>query len=595
MAVYYNPRSAAWRRLSWSKSVQPRVLRSFDFWLCAFLHSAFLAVVHFGYVDFSVDACVPLEVAGPLLSLAIVASILHVVHCAQRHQHVFRACSRVGEESLSFVQELQATLGRANAVLPLRFVAAKYAISATYAFFFTITSGSVTSRGWAEMRAKGLLDDDEVRFMDRNYHGDRMALLHIWAMWAAEEAVADPAVRHMLGDEALTSGLARMAAALRGAQAAAREVAGNVAVPVPYMQVQLHDSLLVLALLLWGALSAMPAITSWGASAAYAALLAVLLGLREAAAIFMDPFGPSAYAFPVTSTVNTIADMAAQLLVASAAPAFNPSVSWRDAGRAILTQEQIERRTPRELFAAFGASPCLWPSERPSIDGNQVPPPLTGIGCCHFDTEAMPRLSGMRAGHAFQVARRPTQDALGALLQKIRLEADSLEEAKGLKVIDSAATPPVCDHHTPWQPSPEQPLCGTRDGLSVRTSDGDEIKRTPHGSEGSGMSMEDQGRWITSRSRDSSSASEPLGNGPDGRAPQGRGRWRHSEAVERPPRPTAVGPGGSAGIVSPRDVGPVRLKRSRDPEPLREGAMERAWPPSSPHTVIHAPPVHGLE
>lgn len=516
MAVYYNSQDPLWRRLRWSKSVFPHVVKSLEFWLCTLLHGILLAAVQLERIDLAEDASVPLQVAGPLLALAIIVSIAHVANCARRHEQIVRACAHVEEETLFFVQEVQATLGRVNDVLALRFVAAKYALSATYAFFFTITGGAMTSMGWSEIRAKGLLDDDEVRFMKHNYHGDCMALLHIWAMWAAEEAVADIATRQNVGDEVLAGGLARMAESLRSARSSAREVAGKLAVPVPYLQVQLHDSLLMLTLLLWAALSAMPVIAGYGATTAYAILLLLILGLREAASIFMEPLGPNSYGFPVAVTVNTVSDVAAQLLVASTPPGLNPSPSWRNTSKAMLTQAQLERRTSQQLFSGSATNPCTWPSvPAPTIDGDQVPPPLTGIGCCHLDTEALPQLSTKWKGHGFQVARRPTQDALGAMLQNIRAEANALEERE-------RSVPTITSHSSLSKQTPPGGVALSWRPPQPQAPDTDEWDKIAH--------------HIAVLPREPSLASEPVANSHSSKRllQPTPAAWRGQDLVRRP-------------------------------------------------------------
>lgn len=551
MAVYYEVRAPLWRRIFSFTSVHSRVFKSIEFWLCLLLHGALAASQHLGSIQLAEQTSIPLQLAAPLLALALLASAAHAATCKRRY-----------EETLSFIQELQATLGQVNEVLALRFVAAKYALASCYVFFFTITGGAVATRGWNEIRAKGLLDDDELRFLERQYHGDRMALLHVWAMWAAGEACADPSARDALGEEVLAAGLARMSSALRISQVFARGVAAKIAMPLPYVHVQLCDTLVMLALLLWAALSAMPAVSSFGASVAYTALLYALLGFREIAAILSDPLGPNAYAFPVASTVNAAADVAAQLIVASTPPAFNPNACWREKNKMLFTQAQVERRTPKEAFARKGGSPCAWPPVKAPLDGDHVPPPLTAVGCCHLDTEALPQLRSLRAGHGFQVARRPTQEALGALLRNVRLEADVVEERKKSRsmstTINSTANPSsVCSTLSQWERKHQvQHAYSGGQRQATATDDWNAIADK-----------------IAAVPREPSVASEQLTNwAATKQAATTSGAWDIYDVVERPLRFFADGVNVGAGrsdVVSPSDVGPVSLANSRDMEPLR--------------------------
>lgn len=433
MPVYYDPQ-VIYPRVPWSKTVYPHVLRSLEFWLCVAAHAALVVLLHLEYMRLPEDkgTLVPPELAAAVFALAVLATALLTVNCQHWNEAVTCACAQVGEQTRLFAQELQSSLGRVDEVLALRFAAAKYALAGVYLFFFAITGGSVTARAWGELRAKGLLDDREVQFLESQYSGDCIALLHVWAMWAAQEAAADPAARVRVGPEALAGSLARLAEALRAAGAAVREAAGRAAAPVPYAQFQLQGALGLAALLLLAAAAAPAAAeTRYVASAAYMAVLVALLGLREAAALLADPLRRD-HGFPVAAAVNATADAVAQLLIASSPAVFDPCVAWGDVGHAVFSQGQIERRTPSAAFLCGRANPYHWQEVKPPVVGDQAPPPLLDVGCCHLDVEALPKVrAGRRTGHAYQIARRPRQDAVGALLAQLQV---AMYDAKGRKV-----------------------------------------------------------------------------------------------------------------------------------------------------------------
>lgn len=431
MPAYYDPR-AALPGLQWSKTVYPRVLRSPELWLCLATHAALTALLRTGHLELPGEhgALVPTELAAALLCLALLATA-EVTRCCQRWREAMTdACVRVGEQTRFFVQELQATFGRAEELLPLRFAAAKYALAGVYLFFFAVTGGAVTARAWGELRAKGLLDDREVQFLEGQYGGDRLALLHVWASWAAQEAAAALAARRCAGGPSvLAGGLDRLARALQGAAAAAHEAAGLAAAPVPYPQFQLQRALTLASALALAALAAPAAAggpeggggPGFAASAAYVAVLVALLGLRETAALLSDPLCRG-HGFPVAATVNATADAVAQLLAAGVPAAFDPRPAWRDAKHAVFSQGQIERRTPSAAFAGGRANPWHWREVEPAVAGDQAPPPLLDIGCCHLDVEALPRAGGGARRRPSQQlsAPRPRQDGAGALLARLQ-------------------------------------------------------------------------------------------------------------------------------------------------------------------------------
>lgn len=428
MVVYYAPQAGRLRP-RWSKTVFPRVLKTPDLWLCITAHGALVALVRLGYLDVHEDhQIVPFEVVGPLVLLTVLGLLKLVGDCWRRHEDMVRACAKVGEETLTFVQDLQATFGRVDEALFLRFVAAKYALASVYVFFFAITNGAVPGRCWAELRAKGLLDDREVQFLEGHYKGDRMALVHVWAMWAVNEAAALPSARAQLGSEALAGGISRLHSGLQGVSVSAREVAARVAVPVPYHYFQLNDLLVLVTMLLMAAVAAPLAPTTfYAATVAYIFLLVAVLAIREIATSLSDPLRKgSTHGFPVAAAVNATADAVAQLLIGCSPSVFNPCHAWWDAGRALFSQGQIERRTPLNVFPSAGANAYCWKDVKSPTQGEQAPPPLIDVGCCHLDAEALPprKDEARRAGHAYQIERRPHQEGVGVLLARLQAELD---------------------------------------------------------------------------------------------------------------------------------------------------------------------------
>lgn len=468
MTIYYDP-LVCFPRVKWSKTVYPRVLRSFEFWICILAHAGLVTALRLGYwlPQGAGEGLpiVPLEIAAPLLGLCGISAAQLVHDCKRWHEAFFAATARVGEHTRRFTQELQASFGLVDEAVALRFAAGKYALAAVYVFFFSLTGGSVSSRGWNELRAKGVLDDGEVGFLEHQYTGDRLALLHVWAMWAVQEAAASPAARAKFGPEATAASVSRLSEALRAAAEAAREAASCSAVPVPYHQFQLHDALMLVSLLVVGALAApYTAEGAYVASAAYLAVLVGGIGLREAAAAMLDPMRKRCgQSFPVAATVNTTSDVVAQLLIGAAPAAFNPCVAWDDAQHAILSQNQIERRTPVAAFGVEGANPVHWQPVKPPVQGDQAPPPLLDSGCCHLDVDALPRVAAAarKGAHTFQVARRPRQEALGALLARVQVAA----EGKGLYGLGKPCKAPST---TTGEPSEEGSGSGSDLGASQR-------------------------------------------------------------------------------------------------------------------------------
>lgn len=439
--MYYDP-LAILPRVRWMRTIYPRVLVSLDLWLCVAGHAGLAALLRFGYLeqfccaDEDIVPLVPLELALPLAGLCGLTLARLLNDCRRWHEAFTTACARVGEQTRRFAQELQATFGLVDEVLLLRFAGGKYALAAVYVFYFSLTGGSVTARGWSELRAKGLLDDREVQFMVSQYGGDRLALLHVWAMWAVQEAAINPSSQARLGPEVVAGGLSRCAEALRGASDAAREAAGRAAVPVPYHQFQLTDAVLLVSMLVLGAVAApRAAVGDYTGSVVYLALLVGMIGLREAAASLSDPLRKDrlGQSFPVAATVNATSDAVAQLLIGSTPAAFNPCPMWWEPSSALLSQNHIERRTPEAAFGTDGANPCNWKEVKAPLPGDQAPPPLLDSGCCHLDVGSLPS-EGQRDGKMMKFDKRSArQEGLGLLLARVQVMADSKTCSSGGK------------------------------------------------------------------------------------------------------------------------------------------------------------------
>jgi len=491
MAIYYDP-LVLFPRVRWSKTIYPRVLLNFEFWLCLIAHAGLTVLLRLGYVlaepaqaGGRAGALVPLELAAPLLGLCGLTTAQLLSDCKRWHEAFTASCVRVGEQTRRFAQELQATFGLADEAAPVRFAAGKYALAAVYVFFFSLAGGAVPARGWGELRAKGLLDDREVHFLESQYSGDRMALLHVWAMWAAKEAAATPSARPRVGPEVAAGGLARLSDALRGASDAAREAASCAAVPVPYHQFQLHDALTLVSLLVLAAIAApYTADGVYAASVLYVVVAVAAIGLREAAAAMSDPLrkGRLGQTFPVAATVNSTADAVVQLLIGASPAAFDPCPAWSDPRLALLSQNQIERRTPAAAFGTGGANPLHWQAVKAPMAGDLPPPPLLDSGCCHVDVDALPRVaSAARHGaKGFQVARRPRQDGLGALLARVQIAADGdlcKAAAKSSKV-PSTSTHAPSEASTEARPPRSSPGSGRTCDLSSEAGATDWAERS---------------------------------------------------------------------------------------------------------------------
>eukprot|EP00928_Gymnodinium_smaydae_P087246 TRINITY_DN71536_c0_g1_i1.p1 TRINITY_DN71536_c0_g1~~TRINITY_DN71536_c0_g1_i1.p1 ORF type:complete len:604 (+),score=132.44 TRINITY_DN71536_c0_g1_i1:99-1910(+) len=451
MAVYY--RNLRCPRLKWSKSVYPKILLALDFWLCVVAHVALVILIHQGLIELPDNRLlIAPEMVWPLLLVALLGLGALVVERWRRNEGMIRACASVGEETQQFVQELAATFGRIDDALLLRFVAAKYVLAAMHVFFFSLTSGTVPARGWSDMRANGLLDDTEMQFIANQYSGDRMALLHVWAMWAVNEAASVPEARKQLCSEALAGGVQRLSKQLRAVKTAAREASSYVSTPVPYSLQQLQETILLVTMLLCAAVAA-PASSRESyflASVAYVVLLVAVFGFREAANWLSDPLRNGAYSFPIAASVNTTNDAVVQLLTASTPAAFSPCDAWWDSNRALFSQSQVERRIAKASFAEGGANPCYWKMVEAPVAGDQASPPLLDIGCCHLDAEGCRKPQVGERVCAYQVAGRARQHGVGMLLAKVQADLD----AKG-KLTSSTTNPSdtASEHSLPLEHS----------------------------------------------------------------------------------------------------------------------------------------------
>lgn len=418
----------------------PQIFLSIEFWLCVAAHGALVTCLLLEYIPFPEDdiGFVPLELVGILLGLLGLSSAILLRDCRRWHETLSRACAHVSEESLMAVQEIQALLGRIDLALPYRFASAKYILAALYVFFFTVTNGAISARGWGELKAKGVLNDKEVEFLESQYSGDRMAILHVWASWAAQEASELASAREKIGSEMLASGLAGISKTLRGIAEAAREACAAAVSPVPYQQFQLHDFLVLVAMLALAAVAAVPAAKMcYAASGVYLLVLMGTFGLRHLAASFSDPLRSSSGrmrgTFPVAHVVNTTADAIAQLLLASTTAAFDPRPAWREVNHAMFSLSQIERRTPQAAFSGGGANPCRWREAKKTTKDDFPAPPLLDAGCCHFDMESLPATRSKSSHRAApQIFKRSNSDSNAGLLFA------NLKSFESLKTIDAS-------------------------------------------------------------------------------------------------------------------------------------------------------------
>lgn len=424
MTLHYDPRAwASWpfRRGSAYCSLLSRP----ELWVCLSVHVTVVILERYEYIELPEDRTVSWEIVLPLLGVALLCSLALGFECRQRHEAVFDGCARVGEETQVFVQELQVALGRLDEAIPYRFIAAKYALAALYIFFFTITGGTVTGRGWGELHAKGLLDEREIRFVEGQFKGNKIALLHTWALWAANEASC---VSHG-AFVAAGSPNPRLADAMQRAASAARGVADRIAAPIPHHHFQLHDFVMLSSMLCLGVVSApMARASGYISSFAYVVALVGAFGLRELAGSLADPlFGENA--FPAAVACNATADAVVQLLLGTTPAVFNPCASWATESRAIFTQSQVERRANSASFSRQGGNPCRWPEARSQFESNPAFSPLLDVGCCHLDMNALQGVR-RRAKSAYRVSKhQPGQDSAEKALAKV-LSAVSAVNAK---------------------------------------------------------------------------------------------------------------------------------------------------------------------
>jgi len=175
----------------------------------------------------------------------------------------------------------------------------------------------------------------------------------------------------------------------------------------------------------------------------------------------MEPFRhPSG--FPLAATINATADAIVQLLIASTPAAFDPSAKekWWDLGQAIFSQGQIERRTPESAFGGLRANPCHWQEVKPPIMGDQAPPPLLDVGCCHLDTDALPHSAYRdgRTSYASQLTVRLRQDGVGLLLDRLLAAVPTCDD-RGAMVAKTGAGERI---GLPFEVKPDKPVVHDR-------------------------------------------------------------------------------------------------------------------------------------
>jgi len=287
-----------------------------------------------------------------------------------------------------------------------------------------------------------------------------------------------------------------------------------------------------------------------------------MLGFREAAALLSDPLRRD-HGFPVAAAVNATADAAAQLLIASSPAVFDPSATWGDATHAVFSQGQIERRTPPSAFLCGKANPYHWQEVKPPVAGDQAPPPLLDVGCCHVDVDALPKVrSGKRSGLAYQIARRPRQDAVGALLARLQLAMWDGRSKKGTgRMSESTADPSEASCNSLGGParSATGELSTENDWDAIASK----IATVPREySPASSIGGTSHPGFV------GASRSHPLARLCDGFAAVG-GMWANPAEEPRPPRRGSMSVSPHDGLMSKTSSGGLRSSTSSDPHRSR--------------------------
>mmetsp|Transcript_26540 Transcript_26540/g.60954 ORF Transcript_26540/g.60954 Transcript_26540/m.60954 type:complete len:481 (-) Transcript_26540:164-1606(-) len=248
--------------------------------------------------------------------------------CYGRYKDVYAGCMEIDETAKNFIKEMITHL------YPPKFrehvkVAAKYIIASIFLHYFTLAGpgGTIEDEEYDEVRKRGLLTDDEIRYLKRCGRRHR-TILQSWAERVVWDAVHNVQPDYFAAPER-ASFVNRIALTTRGMEGAYRKVDNILAMPVPFSYFHLMNCAITfnLILLSW-ALNSIFAYSDQAYTSTilpYWIFMSLLLGLRCVAAHLADPFREERKdrlqaSLPVDAFINTGHDEILMLLETMTGP-----------------------------------------------------------------------------------------------------------------------------------------------------------------------------------------------------------------------------------------------------------------------------------
>eukprot|EP00929_Paragymnodinium_shiwhaense_P075873 TRINITY_DN38860_c0_g1_i1.p1 TRINITY_DN38860_c0_g1~~TRINITY_DN38860_c0_g1_i1.p1 ORF type:complete len:458 (+),score=95.03 TRINITY_DN38860_c0_g1_i1:122-1495(+) len=276
-------------------TVWEHVGRSLEFWGFLCLHGAIRLLHTHGFMHGD-DKESPLFLFADhihiITAFTTFFEVFYTNQCFTRYLRLFQEARWALNGIHRFVFSLSVFLQN-DASRPYARTAARYVLSAVVLFFYSM-NGRISEDEWDELLKKGLLKEQEKKFLAR--HGALCP--HLIALkWAAQVTRAGHAL-----SGAAPNALNGMIDELFMVKDLQQSLVDTLSLPLPFPYFHLLSTMVTVNLMLWA--YNMGVTNSFLASIVYVFVVAVFMGMMELAAQLSDPFGDDEVDFPVNAWLH---------------------------------------------------------------------------------------------------------------------------------------------------------------------------------------------------------------------------------------------------------------------------------------------------
>lgn len=317
MVYYYNtarPLSSAFLILSGTASKV--VLKSMDFYVYVFIQLLLNILVSTEVIVIPEAGQISMDAVLLSTSLQVWLMVFFAKNCYDRYETLYEGCMEFDESVKTFIQQMSIVAPYVS-LRPGLHLAAKYMVAAVLLFFLGVTGGKVSENEWDFIKAKGLLDAEELEYL-KTFPGHRGLLLSSWSMRVVDQMIRTKEMKATFEAPEMAWVFHRLQEHNWICAHKMRAVADLLAMPIPFAYYHLLNILLFLNFIAVG-YAVTCATKSLMVSIPYGVFVFVFMALRVLSASLADPFreqGSDALhlAFPLVSFTNYNFDHAAMLV-----------------------------------------------------------------------------------------------------------------------------------------------------------------------------------------------------------------------------------------------------------------------------------------